>query len=165
MEIRAIRPDDRRALEAAFEALSPRSRYRRFMGFVEHLTPAQLDYFTRVDHIDHEALVAVRPHSGEIVGVARFIRLADRPDHAEVAIAVADAWQEHGIGTLLLARLATRACAVGIRNFVATCLAENRHAIDVLSELGPTRQAIPVGGEVELDITLPERTRVAATAA
>ena len=37
-----------------------------------------------VDHVDHEALVAVPLLSAEIVGECRFIRLPDQPGTAEV---------------------------------------------------------------------------------
>ncbi len=49
-----------------------------------------------MDHHDHEALVAVMPGSGQLVGVARFIRNPREPDQAEVAITVIDSWQGRG---------------------------------------------------------------------
>src|SRR4051812_21402553 len=73
--IRPIQPEDRDALAAAFERLSPQSRYRRFFAPVPKLSRRALDYLTVVDHRDHEALVAVA-EDGEGIGVARFVRTA-----------------------------------------------------------------------------------------
>ena len=85
VHIRPIGPDDKALLEQGFEQLSAESRYRRFHHPVKRLGKRELDYFTTVDHTDHEALVALGPHGTELVGVARYVRLADR-QFAEVAI-------------------------------------------------------------------------------
>jgi RimJ/RimL family protein N-acetyltransferase len=152
--IRPIRPDDRGALDRAVELLSPESRYRRFLGSIKHLADSQLDHLVNVDHYHHEALVATSSDTAEIVGVARYVGLPADPRAAEVAIAVADAWQGRGLGTVLLEDLVARARAAGIQRFVATCLSENREAIDLLERLGPTREGRPDGGLVELSIEL-----------
>jgi hypothetical protein len=88
--IRPIEPGDRTAVLAGFDRLSAESRYRRFLSPHDHLTAAELRYLTDVDHHDHEALVAVDPDTGEGVGVARYVRDPQRPDSAEIAVAVAD---------------------------------------------------------------------------
>ena len=60
------------------------------------LPEATLKAAVEVDHVDHEALVAVPLLSTEIVGECRFIRLPDQPDTAEVGVTVVDAWQGRG---------------------------------------------------------------------
>ena len=93
--IRPLRRGDRPALIAAFERLGVRSRFRRFLGPMPSLSEIQLRHLTEVDQRDHVALVAVDATSGSgIVGVARFVRLADGTD-AEPALAVVDDWQAH----------------------------------------------------------------------
>ena len=151
--IRPIEPDDRAALVAGFERLSPESRYRRFFGPVARLSEHQLDYFTDVDHHDHEALVAVAQDSGEGVGVARYVRIG--PDVAEPTIVIADDWQGRGAGTQLLDALAGRAYAEGIRRFEAPVLAYNQGAIALFERLGSAGHEAR-GREVELTIDLPE---------
>src|SRR5207245_4362935 len=100
----------------AWDRLSPTSRYRRFLSAKDHLTDREWRYFTEVDGINHFALGAVRHADGqeEGLGVARFIRLIDRPTVAEPAVVVADPWQRKGLGRLLLARLVAAASERGI---------------------------------------------------
>ena len=119
-------PDDAPGLAEAFEQLSETSRYRRFFTAKPHLSEQTLAFLTDVDHHDHEALVAVAPDSGQLVGVARFIRIPGEPDLAEVAVTVTDSWQRRGLGAALLRELAQRAAEEGIRHFTAEMLAENK---------------------------------------
>src|SRR3954468_16659986 len=97
--LRPIEPGDRRALAEGFERLSPESRYRRFFSPVSRLSDRQLDFLTRVDHRDHEALLAIDEASGQLVGVARFVRTG--PGEAEPAMVVGDDWQGRGVATVL----------------------------------------------------------------
>ena len=154
--IRPIRPEDKQLLRAGFERLSPESRYRRFFAPVKRLTDGQLAYFTEVDHRNHEALLALT-QTGEAVGVARFIRLAARPQTAEVAVTVVDDWHGRGVATELLNRLVDKANAAGIELFTASCLADNHDVIELLEHLGATRFAHPDAGVLELEIELPDQ--------
>jgi RimJ/RimL family protein N-acetyltransferase/nucleotide-binding universal stress UspA family protein len=151
--VRPIEPEDREALRAGFERLSPESRYRRFFAPVPRLRERDLDYLTVVDHHDHEALVAFAQDSGEGIGVARFVRTA--ADEAEPAIVVADDWQGRGLAALLLDALVDRAREEGVRRFVAPVLADNKAAIAVMERLGEASRR-DLGREVELSITLPD---------
>jgi RimJ/RimL family protein N-acetyltransferase/nucleotide-binding universal stress UspA family protein len=150
--VRPIEPEDRDALAAGFERLSPESRYRRFFAPVPRLRKRDLDYLTRVDHHDHEALVAFGEGTDHIVGVARFVRTSD--EEAEPAITVTDDWQGRGLAGHLLDALVERAREEGVRRFVAPVLADNRAAIAVMERLGETSRR-DLGREVELSITLP----------
>ena len=153
--IRPIEPGDREQLAAEFARLSPESRYRRFLVPMTRLTDDMLDYLTEVDHHDHEALVALDPASGEGAGVARYVRLEDRPDVAEAAVTVADVWQGRGLGTLLLELLAGRARQEGITRFTALMLAENTDMMELLENLGPVRVVDRELGTVEVESPLP----------
>jgi RimJ/RimL family protein N-acetyltransferase len=163
--VRPIEPDDKGALAAAFERLSPQSRYRRFLTPQERLSDADLRYLTEVDHHDHEALVAFDPRTAEGVGVARYVRDPERPDSAEVAVAVADEWQGRGVGTELLHRLADRAREEGIARFTALVLAENEAVRHLLDDLGAVRVVDAAQGCVELAVDLPEHGLGATLAA
>jgi L-amino acid N-acyltransferase YncA len=153
--IRPIAPEDRGRLRAAFEHLGPETRYRRFLSPVEHLSERELSRLTVVDHHDHEALVAL-DRAGELVGVARYIRLEDRSSVAEVAVTVADDWQGRGVGTALLSRLITRAKSAGIATFVASCLAYNEEMLTLFRDLGRSVRRTGSGaGVVEIEVELP----------
>jgi RimJ/RimL family protein N-acetyltransferase len=119
------------------------------------LEPRLVRYLTEVDHHDHEALVAVGADSGEPIGVARYVRAPDEAQAAEVAVVVVDHWHGRGVATELLKRLAERAGEEGITHFTATCLADNREALELLQELGSTRLAASESGLIEAQIELP----------
>ncbi|MGH2908205.1 MAG: GNAT family N-acetyltransferase [Solirubrobacteraceae bacterium] len=127
--IRPIDGTDGERLRDSHERLSPESRYRRFLAVKPHLTSADVRYLVDIDGRDHVALVATLPDGDgddrPIVAVARFIRIPDEPEVAEVAIVVNDALQGRGVGTELLARLAEEAVARGVSRFRATMLADN----------------------------------------
>ena len=153
--IRAIRPDDKQALREGADRLSDRSRYMRFLSPHRSLTPAELTYFTEVDHHDHEALVAIDPATGHGIGVARYIRRPHHPDSAELAVAVADDWQNKGVGTRLTEALADRARHEGITHFTALMFADNTPMLHVIKSLGVVHDVSHDQGLVELTVDLP----------
>jgi RimJ/RimL family protein N-acetyltransferase len=136
VRVRQVRPEDVPALARAYANLGEQSRYRRFFTAMPELSDQTLHAAAEVDHVDHEALVALPLLSREIVGECRYIRLTGRPDTADVAVTVVDEWQGRGLGSALLARLSARALDAGIVYFSAEVLAENRSMLALLSRLG-----------------------------
>lgn len=122
VHVRQIQSSDATELNLFHERLSPRSQRLRFFSVHPHLSPKELERFTTVDHQDREALVA--EVNSRIIAVARFDR-EPGTDHAEVAFVVEDQWQGHGVGSLLLEHLASRARSVGVARFDADTLPEN----------------------------------------
>jgi GNAT superfamily N-acetyltransferase len=108
-----------------FAGLSSRSRQLRFLTPKTRLTDGELRRLTDVDQHDHVALVAVSTRTGRPIGIGRFIREAGRVDSADVALAVVDAWQDRGVGTLLANALARRALEVGVRRFTLVMQHDN----------------------------------------
>lgn len=153
--LRPIRASDRDRLVEGFAHLSPESRYHRFLAPIEELSEPMVRYLTEVDHHDHEAIVAVDPLTGAGVGVARFVRLPDRPETAEAAVTVADEWQGRGVGTLLLAALSERARDEGIRTFTAMMLAANHDMLEVLEPVARVRVIDRRTGTVEIEVDVP----------
>jgi RimJ/RimL family protein N-acetyltransferase len=127
LRFRPIGSHDRNRLAGLFNGLSFDSRRKRFLSPKPELTPRELAFFTDIDHVGHEAIVALDRRE-DIVGVARYVGFADRVGVAEVAVAVADELQGMGIGTELAGRLFERARANGITLLTATTLSENRPA-------------------------------------
>ena len=152
--IRPIGREDRQTLLDGLHRLTPESRYRRFFSPMPDLSARQLRYLTEVDHHTHEALIASDPSTGEGIGVARFIRSAADPAVAEVAIAVLDDWQGHGLGTALLEALAARAREDGVEHFTASVLTQNSAMLDLLRRLGDTTVVDRAAGVVELQTAL-----------
>ena len=155
MTVRPIGPDDKDGLAEGIASLSDESVYRRFLAPRGTLTHEELVYLTEVDHHDHEALVAVGP-DGRGVGIARYVRLADDPEEAEVAVTVIDDMQGRGLGTELLTRLAARARAEGVHRFLSLVLADNVEMRATLEALGPTRVSGGDAGTMQLITAIPE---------
>ena len=151
LAIRPLRVADRPALAAAFARLSERSRCERFLGPKPRLSSAELRYLTEIDHRRHEAIVAVDPSDGALVGIARYATPPGVADSADMAVVVADAWQGQGIGTLLSRRLLSRAGENGIGHLTATAFAENGRARALLRRLG-FRTTWQGAGVVELEL-------------
>src|ERR687892_2448814 len=95
--IRPIEPGDKDRLVNGLRQLSEESIRKRFLAAKPRFSSAELRYLTEVDGVNHIALVAVLERNpDQLVGVARCVRLPDRPDMAEMAIVVRDPW--HGRG-------------------------------------------------------------------
>jgi GNAT superfamily N-acetyltransferase len=153
--VRPVRPEDKPLFLAGWEHFGEESRYRRFMGYKTRLTARELDFFTDLDHVDHEALGATELRTGEGLGVARYMRNDTRPDTAEAAVAVIDAWQGRGLGGVLLRRLCRRATANGIRTFSAALLTGNRSMLHLFERLGTVAIRDIDAGVMEIDVELP----------
>jgi RimJ/RimL family protein N-acetyltransferase len=134
--LRPIRPDDKRLLAYGTAGFSRETLARRFLTPKRRLSSAELRYLTEVDGHDHVAYVAVLPHDPQrLIAVGRWVRLHDRPDTAEVAITVADKWQNRGLGSLVGAALADEARFRGVHRFTATMQADNAPAHRLMEKL------------------------------
>jgi len=165
VRMRAVVPADRELFVAAFERLSPESRYRRFFSPVEELSSDVLDYLTRIDYVNHFAWVALagEPGKDDLVGISRYVRLDD-PAAAEGAVTVVDEYQARGLGTLLLAALVLRAVEHGIARLEGDVLAENQAMQHVLRGAGAHLHTGDAG-VMRFEMDLPERSDALAGSA
>ena len=124
------------------------------MGVKGKLSTSELSFFTEIDHVDHEAIGALDPDSGEGLGVARYVRDRDRPHAAEAAVSVIDAMQGRGLGGLLLRRLCHRAAQNGIRVFTAGLLASNHSMLHLFEKLGSVHVTDRDGPELYIAVEL-----------
>ena len=128
LHLRAIRPEDSDGLVEFHSALTQWTIYLRFFSAHRELSDEEVRWFTHVDYHDRLALVAELGPGADpgppLVGVGRYDRLPETAD-AEVAFVVADGYQHHGLGTVLLDRLAQAAWPRGITHFVAEVLVGN----------------------------------------
>jgi RimJ/RimL family protein N-acetyltransferase len=153
LRFRPIDTGDRDGLASLFARLSPESRRRRFLSAKHELSDAELDYFSDIDHVRHEAIAAIDQRDGSIVGVARYALDGRRPAAAHMAITVVDELQGMGIGAALAIRAVNRARANGVAVLIATTLSENRPARALVRRLGfraVTAHASGIDHELEL---------------
>lgn len=158
VRIRPIRPEDA-AMERQFvHGLSNQSRYLRFLHHLPELPPEMLARFTQIDYDREMALIAL---SGEgtaeqIIAVARYVQNPDRIS-AEFAIVVGDAWQNRGLGRVLLTRLLDGARESGFSRINGTVLAVNAGMLRMMEAMGfvidPRKQHEEV--QVHIDLQPP----------
>jgi|SRR3954447_5524866 RimJ/RimL family protein N-acetyltransferase len=135
--VRHVHPKDKALIAEGWSHLSQETQYRRFLSPKPRLTARDLRYLTEIDGHDHVALVALRRDDpNRLVAVARYVRLADDPEVAEVAVTVADSMQGMGIGTKLGMLLSDEARGRGIRRFSASVLTDNQRALRLMSSMG-----------------------------
>jgi RimJ/RimL family protein N-acetyltransferase len=149
--IRPIRPDDKGLLADGLRRLSPESAQRRFLTPKRSFSRAELRYLTEVDGRDHVALVVEYPADPvrRLIAVARFVRLQDDPEAADVAFTVADDWQGRGLGSLLGEKLAAEARLLGIRRFTAAMASDNVPAHRLMAKLTAHLEQRHAGGGVD----------------
>ncbi len=151
--VRAITPSDAGPLVQFHEALSPDSQRSRFFNVHPHLNVTEVERFTTVDHRDREAFVAVV--GSEILGVGRYDRLPGA-DEAEVAFVTRDDHQRSGIAMLLFYELAAAAHIVGITQFVAQTLPENRKMLALFNKTGLVTRRSFGRDAIEVRMSLPD---------
>jgi GNAT superfamily N-acetyltransferase len=121
---------------SCFAGLGAEKLYARLFVLLDWLDRFAKSALAGVDRLGLEPIAAFTP-DGVTVGIARCLPVS-KAASAEVAVAVAEAWQGRGITTALLERVAARARSVHIEQLTARCLASDDTLIRVLSRLGPT---------------------------
>jgi acetate---CoA ligase (ADP-forming) len=160
--LRLAHPADREAMREFFSRLSEDSRRLRFFSF--SLPSAKLleSFCDDSDFRKSLCLVVTRSlqDSSRIIASANY--MAHDESIAEVALAVDDAFQGKGVGSLLLERLTVLAARNGFRRFWATTLPENRQMLDVFRESGFECRSRGNDGCVEIDLAItPSQSSVA----
>ena len=135
--IRPIRPADLELEREFVTGLSAVTGYHRLMS-TRTPSPAELRRFTNIDPRREVALIATTTVDGRErqVGVARYVKDESKPDEAEFAIVLADAWQRRGLGRRLLASLIDVAKRDGVRRLVGTTLSDNEGMLRLARRLG-----------------------------
>lgn len=133
VHVRPVRAEDAPAVLAFLQRLSVDSRYLRFFSGAVDLAEAA----TRAVDVDYDRKLALLAQvGGERQVVAHAIYLTTAPDRAEVALAISDAYQGRGLGTILVGQLTEAANQHGIREFEARVLPQNHRMIQVFRESG-----------------------------
>jgi GNAT superfamily N-acetyltransferase len=159
VQIRRVHPDDAVALREFYSRLSAQNRQARFLGTVGGLSTGQSLTFCTPDHTHAEGFVAVseRPTDRGVVLGHLCLEPADE-GRLELAVAVADAEQGHGVGRDLFVTALAWAMEHCYRSIVASCLVSNSRVLSLLS-------SAPYGSEVTLadagvvNVTVPLQAR------
>jgi len=154
---RPVRPEDRPAVAAMFDACSEENLYTRFFT-VGH--GAVVGHLNHVFAADSKATTYVLVLAGRIVGIADVEPCG--PATGEIAFLVADDAHGLGIATLLLERAAEDARASGLDWFVADVLTVNHPMLEVFADAGFTVERHVDHGDVELRMSTALSSEVAA---
>ncbi len=137
IQVRAIQPDDWRALQRFHKTLSADTIFRRHFGFQMELTDARAQYFSHVDGVNRVAFVAIDPDDpDELIGVVRFDRDEPGGREAEYAALITDRWQGQGIGIGMTCLLVNAAIERGITTIYAIVQPDNWRMITLFRNLG-----------------------------
>lgn len=142
--IRPLTPEDREAERAFIQEMSQESRRYRFLCHINAPSEHLLEQLTDLDYVHQVAFAAVSSGTTpeKIIGVSRFS--TDKGGRrCECAITVADAWQNKGLGTILMRHLIAVARSLGIERMVSIDDAQNAKMRDLAKHLGFTRRADP----------------------
>jgi acyl-CoA synthetase (NDP forming)/GNAT superfamily N-acetyltransferase len=130
--LRPIKPTDEEGIHRFHAGQSEESIYLRFFAPLKRLSDKDVHRFTHVDYVDRVALVVL--HRDDIIGIGRYDRIDAHS--AEVAFNISDRSQGKGIGSVLLEHLAAIARDIGITEFTAEVLPQNRKMLQVFSDAG-----------------------------
>jgi len=133
--IRATDPHDDLA-GAIQRKVSPKSFFYRFLQPKHYLTDKDLASFINCDFVSQVGLIGLVRHNLRIAIVAGARYWITRPDEAEIAFIVADAYQKQGIGTAMLKHLCSIARQAGMKHFYALAIPDNEAAPRLVKKLG-----------------------------
>ncbi len=142
--IRPIRITDAE-MEADFiRRLSPLTKHYRFFGGVKELSPAEVSHLCDVDGRHSMAFVATIRRDGleTEIGVSRYAPNS-RSDVREIAVTVADEWQNKGLGTKLMRQLIQSAQCNGVKQLYSIDLSDNAAMRALAKDLNMTAQRDP----------------------
>lgn len=153
-EIRLARPEDCEPMTKFFAELSSESKRRRFFGSGRPAEKLVRAFCDPSDPRKQLSLVVTRSSRAGVRIIATGNYAGIDENSAEVAMAVDDAFQGKGIGTLLLERLTLLAVRNGFRRFRAVTMSENKPMLDVFLESGFDCQRKQSEGYVDIDLSV-----------
>jgi GNAT superfamily N-acetyltransferase len=164
VRIRPIQGDDRAALRLFYAGLSSDSRYARFHGATARLGDSSARFLCGPDHEHREGLVAeVASAGGDRRIVAHLCLEPIGLGQMEMAIAVADQYQRHGVGQRLLAIGIAWARRRGINELRASMLWANNGTRRLIQATGyPFRLSTPSAGVVDASLRIDAALNTAA---
>jgi GNAT superfamily N-acetyltransferase len=136
--LRPVKISDEPLLKEFFYRCSDESLYRRFMSMLKGLPHERLQEFAVVDYTEDMVILAVIKESEEkeeVIGVGQYN--VDETTHmGDIAFAVRDEYQGHGVGTELIKYLTRLARKQGLLGFTADVLFDNVSMLRVFDKMG-----------------------------
>ena len=153
--IRPVAPGDRAGLTRFYADLSPDSLEARFHGATPGIGDRTAGYFCGPDHEHREGLVAVARSTDGPVIVGHVCVEPIVPGEAEMAIAVADAWQHRGLGRNLLSEAMAWAGQHGVTELRASIRSSNGAMLGLVRTMGaPVNVSSGDAGVIDATIDL-----------
>jgi acetyl coenzyme A synthetase (ADP forming)-like protein len=160
--IRLAKLTDKEAMASFFAALSQESRLHRFFSLAVPENKLISSFCDDSNPRRQVTLIVTQLAGATPIIIAAGSYVARDKTAAEIGLAVADAWQGKGIGTLMLERLALLAVANGFRHFWAMIMFENNSMLGVFRGSGFECRSKTEQGVVEIDLSvMPNKTSVA----
>ena len=152
--LRIAQPSDAEELQGFIDRLSPAATRHRF--FSETAPPADVirSLCDASDPRRSLTVIALRRQEGALRVIASGSYHARDPHQAEVAMAVDDRLHGHGLGTILLERLALLAIRHGFTKLWAITHADNLAMREVFASSGFTMEEHVEGGDMEVELSL-----------
>jgi GNAT superfamily N-acetyltransferase len=151
--LRPVKINDEELIKSFLYSLSDKSIYTRFFANVMHMPHNILQKYVIIDYSKEMLILAVMERQGmeEIVGMSQYVIDADTHT-ASVSFLVGDAWQNRGIGIVLLEYLTEIAKKEGLLGFSAMVLAENKHMIRLFDSMDFQMEKHTSAGVCELTL-------------
>lgn len=139
--IRPIRPEDAQMEQAFVRKLSQEAKHFRFMESIHELSREMLVRFTQLDYSRELAFIATTKQGEREIGlgVARYFTNPDG-ESGEIALVVADDWQNLGLGTRLMCCIIEAAQEKNFEVLEGEVLANNVKMLHLMKKLGFVQQ-------------------------
>jgi ribosomal protein S18 acetylase RimI-like enzyme len=132
--VREAGPQDADLIGEFVAGLSLRAQYFRFFTAVAQPSPGLLRVLSDSSRAD---LLVIIDDRGAVVGHGMAVDAGDGVVSADVGLAIADAWQGQGLGTMLLDLLKTRAAGRGVTTLEFDVLSDNARMLRIIDRHWP----------------------------
>jgi RimJ/RimL family protein N-acetyltransferase len=154
--VREAAPADAPLVAALHARCSPESRRARFLSPTRRLDDEQLR--TLIGSHGGRAVLALTADGGSAIGLADVRPIATSDPVARTAtfgVLVEDAWQQRGLGTALVRRIAETAAEHGMGELTATVRADEARITRLLRRAGLRPTTVHADGTLQLRVPLP----------
>jgi acyl-CoA hydrolase/RimJ/RimL family protein N-acetyltransferase len=152
--LRPVKISDESLLKDFFHRFSDDSLYRRFFSSRQDLPHEFLERFVAIDYTRQMVMLALlgEGEKAEIIGIGQYWK-KEKTHAAEIAFAVRDDYQNHGVGMELFSYLTFLARREGLLGFTAEVLMDNRPMLHLCRKMGFDIEKTGTSGVYNLQMT------------